>query len=99
LAQPLPKRKRPEPEKPKAEVIPLPQGQALSVAKSERTRAQSISRALEREKAAEQERFRRVQALVTSEAYARAAERFNAAQAREREDNWFDPTQPFGFRR
>jgi hypothetical protein len=86
------KKKRPEPSKPIADVIPLPQGQALSVAKQERTRASEIDRVLA-------ERLRRAEALVASEAYQRAGERFNAGLAREREDNWFDPTQPFGFRR
>jgi hypothetical protein len=99
LAGPPPKRKRPMAEPPKADVIPLPKGEALSVAKSERTRASEYDRALERERAWEAERLRRAEALVNSPEYAVAVQRFNAAQAREREDNWFDPTQPFGFRR
>jgi hypothetical protein len=97
LIEGIPKAKRPEP--PKADVIPLPKGQALAVAKSERTSAQSISRVFDREKAAERERLRRAEAYLNSPAYLAAGERFNASLAREREENWFDPSQPFGFRR
>ena len=77
LAGPPPKRKPPEPAKCEAEVIPLPQGQALAVAKSERTKADAISRALGREKLREQERQRRAEAYLKSETYNQAGLRFN----------------------
>jgi hypothetical protein len=100
LAMKKPPKKKPA-EPPKAEVVrevvPFPQGEALVTAKAERTKA--ISRALSEAEQRERGRIRRAEALVNSEAYAAAAERFNAAQARERSENWFDPTQPFGFRR
>jgi hypothetical protein len=98
LAMKKPPKKKPA-ESPKAEVIPLPKGEALAVAKSERTRASDYDRALERERAWEAERLRRAEALVNSPEYAVAVQRFNAAQRQERAENWFDPTQPFGFRR
>ena|SRR5258707_2972312 len=84
---------------PKADVIHFPKDTALTVAKSERTRAVEIDRESEKAQLWEAERIRRAEALVASEAYQRAGERFNAGLAREREENWFDPTQPFGFRR
>jgi hypothetical protein len=99
LALTFRKKKRVEPEKPNAAVVQLPQGQALSVAKSERTRASEYDREAEKARRWDEERQRRTEAYLNSPAYQAAAERFNASLQREREENWFDPTQPFGFRR
>jgi|SRR5216684_408192 len=94
----IPREPRAEPPKAEAKVIPYPKGTALVVAKSERTTAEEVDRALERERAAEEERFARAQRLVESAAFHQAAERFNAAQERERSEAWFDPRYPGGFR-
>ncbi len=114
LAGPPPKRKRPEPPKAEAEVIPLPTGAALELAKElGKSKVADVNRDKRdaeryRETAAEHNRrvFAEMRAereapsrLMSSSAYQAAGERFNAEARRAAEDDWFDPTQPFGFRR
>jgi hypothetical protein len=87
----IPRAPRPEPPKKAEVVIPFPQGHDLAVKKAERTRA------LEREKAAEQERLRRIEAYMNSPVYQAAGERFNRDLERDRDTVRFDPTRPHGF--